>query len=291
MNGIEKVLYLLEDTLFSRILYSVIVILILWLFNRIIVSIVDKRITDVKSRYSWKKTISYIFVFLGFILVGRLWFEGIQSLATFLGLLSAGLAIALKDLVANFAGWIFIVWRKPFQVGNRIQIGENAGDVIDLRPFQFTILEIGNWVKADQSTGRMIHIPNGLIFAQPLCNYDHGFKYIWHEIPVLITFESAWKKAKNIMQKIADDNALQLSSEAEEEIKKTARKFLIFYNVLTPKVYTSVEDSGVLLTIRYLTEIRKRRGTSEAIWEDILQEFAKHDDINLAYPTIRRVDK
>lgn len=291
MNDMNKILLLFKDTLFSQILLSVLIILILWLVNIIITNLIDRRVENVRSKYKWKKSSSYIFVFIGFILVGRIWFEGIQSLATFLGLLSAGLAIALKDLVANFAGWLFIVWRRPFEVGNRIQIGDKAGDVIDLRPFQFTILEIGNWVKADQSTGRMIHIPNGLIFTQPLCNYDYGFKYIWNEIPVLITFESNWQKAKEILQKTADDNALEITAEVDEEIRKAARKFLIFYKKLTPKVYTSVEDSGVLLTIRYLTEIRTRRGTTEAIWEDVLNQFAKHDDINLAYPTIRRVEK
>ena len=291
MNNIERILFLFGDNLLSQVILSILIILILWLINIIVTNLIDKRSENIRSKYKWKKTSTYIFVFIGFILVGRIWFEGIQSLATFLGLLSAGLAIALKDLVANFAAWMFIIWRKPFEVGNRIQIGDKAGDVIDLRPFQFTILEIGNWVKADQSTGRMIHIPNGLIFSQPLCNYDYGFKYIWNEIPVLITFESNWQKAKAILKEIADKNGLEITSEVEEEIKKAARKFLIFYNKLTPKIYTSVEDSGVLLTVRYLTDIRTRRGTTEAIWEDILKEFALNEDINLAYPTIRRVEK
>ncbi len=292
MNDINKAISLfLEGSVYSQILFSILIILILWIANKIIANLIEKKVSDLKTKYQWKKTSTYIIVFLGFILVGRIWFEGIQSLATFLGLLSAGLAIALKDMIMNLAAWIFIIWRKPFEVGNRIQIGDNAGDVIDLRPFQFTILEIGNWVSADQSTGRMVHIPNGLVFTQPLFNYDSGFKYIWNEIPVLITFESDWLKAKNILQKIGDDNALQLTTKVEEQIKRTARKFLIFYNKLTPNVYTSVEDSGVLLTIRYLTDIKKRRATSESIWEDILTEFAKHDDINLAYPTIRRVEK
>lgn len=292
MDDLRKaVLLILEESIYSQILHSVLIILVLWILNRISANIIEKRVVDIKNRYQWKKTVNYFIVFLGFILVGRIWFEGIQSLATFLGLLTAGLAIALKDMVMNFAGWIFIIWRKPFIVGNRIQIGENSGDVIDLRPFQFKILEIGNWVKADQSTGRLIHIPNGLVFTQPLCNYDYGFKYIWNEIPVLITFESDWEKAKKIMQNVVNNNALHFTTEVEEEIKQTARKYLIFYSKLTPIVYTSVEDSGVLLTIRYLTDIRKRRGTSEAIWEDLLREFGKHDDINLAYPTIRRVEK
>jgi len=291
MNEVDKIIPLLQENITLNILLSILIILVLWLINKIVHSILEKKISDVKSNYKWKKTTSYISVFLGFILVGRIWFEGIQSLATFLGLLSAGLAIALKDVISNFAGWLFIMWRKPFLVGNRIQIGNHSGDVIDIRPFQFTILEIGNWVKADQSTGRMIHIPNNLIFTQPQCNYDYGFKYIWNEIPVLITFESDWAKAKEILKNAADKNALELTAEAEEQIKQAAKKFLIFYNKLTPKVYTSVEDSGVLLTIRYLTEIRKRRTTTELIWEEILREFARYDDINLAYPTYRRVEK
>ncbi|MDP2401897.1 MAG: mechanosensitive ion channel, partial [Actinomycetota bacterium] len=244
---------------------------------------------DVRARFNTKKSITYTFVFLGLIIVGTIWFEGIKSLATYLGLLSAGLAIALKDLIANLVGWVFIVLRKPFEVGNRIQIGEHSGDVIDIRPFQFTLLEIGNWVRADQSTGRMVHIPNGMIFTMPVSNYDSGFRYIWNEIPVLITFESDWQKAKQILQEIIDTHALATTATAEKEIIATARRFLIFYKTLTPKVYTSAQDSGVLLTIRYLTEIRSRRGSAEIIWEQILIRFAEHEDINLAYPTYRRV--
>lgn len=67
--------------------------------------------------------------------------------------------------------WLFILWRRPFELGDRIQIGEDAGDVIDSRIFQFTILEIGNWVAADQSTGRLIHIPNQSVFTTPLANH------------------------------------------------------------------------------------------------------------------------
>lgn len=242
-----------------------------------------------RSQFRWKKGSTYTIVVIGIIVIGRVWFEGIQSLVTFFGLLSAGIAIALKDLFSDLAGWIFIISRKPFEVGNRIQIGEHCGDVIDLRPFQFTMLEIGNWVDADQSTGRMIHVPNGMIFTHPLSNYDKGFKYIWNEIPVLITFESDWHKAKTIIQTIVNEKTLAITPEVEKELRETSRKYLIFYNTLTPTVYTSVKDSGVLLTIRYLSEIRKRRSTAEEIWESLLDEFAKHDDIALAYPTFRKV--
>jgi small-conductance mechanosensitive channel len=206
---------------------------------------------------------------------------------TFLGLVAAGVSIALKDPIVNVAGWIYILLRRPIEVGDRIQIGEHAGDVIDLRISQFTLMEIGNWVDADQSTGRVIHIPNGKVFVEPLANYSKGFQYIWNEIPVLITFESNWEKAKEILLNIANKHAEHLSEPARAKVKEAAQKFMIFYSKLTPIIYTRVKDSGVLLTARYLCEPRRRRGSAEAIWEDILREFAKYDDIDFAYPTQR----
>ena len=271
----------------AKLLASVIAVLLLWLVQKIIIKIIYKRKKDVRIRYHWRKISAYIAFGLGVFLIGRIWFEGFQSISTYLGLLSAGLAIALQDPVVNLAGWAFIVWRRPFEVGDRIQIGADRGDVIDQRIFMFTLMEIGNWVEADQSTGRDIHIPNGKVFKEVLANYSKGFQYIWNEIPVLITFESNWKKAKEILNRIANKHGTHLSEAARERLKSAARKFMIFYTKLTPIVYTSVKDCGVLLTIRFLCEPRQRRANEQAIWEDILDEFGKCDDIDFAYPTQR----
>jgi len=162
--------------------------------------------------------------------------------------------------------------------------------VIDLRIFQFTLLEIGNWVDADQSTGRVIHVNNGQIFGQSLANFSKGFQFIWNEIAVLVTFESDWEKAKEILTDIAVKHGEELSAAAEERVQQAARRFMIFYSKLTPTVYTSVRDCGVLLTIRYLCDPRRRRTTEQSIWEDILHAFAEHDDIDFAYPTQRFYD-
>ncbi|MDD2228560.1 MAG: mechanosensitive ion channel [Candidatus Cloacimonetes bacterium] len=290
MDWLFKLLPQINSVLLYKVISSVFIILMLSLLKWIIVRMLEKHSTDNASLFNTRKTIHYVLVIVGIVIVGRIWFEGFQSIATYLGLVSAGLAIALKDVFTNLAGWLFIISRKPFVTGNRIQIGEQCGDVIDIRPFEFTILEIGNWVKADQSTGRMIHIPNCLVFTNSVANYDVGFQYIWNEIPVQITFESDWQKAKQILTDIINEHSLNTTAKAEKQIIQAAKKFLIFYKTITPIVYTSVLDSGVVLTIRYLTEIRKRRGSTEEIWENILLRFAEHDDIDLAYPTIRRVD-
>jgi small-conductance mechanosensitive channel len=148
-------------------------------------------------------------------------------------------------------------------------------------------MEIGHWVHADQSTGRVIHIPNAQIFTTPLANSTKGFQYIWNELPVLVTFESDWRKAKEILTAIVEAHSSNLSEAAAEQVRKASRKYMIFYSRLTPIVYTSVEDSGVLLTLRYLCDPRRRRGSAEALWEAILDAFADCDDIDFAYPTQR----
>jgi small-conductance mechanosensitive channel len=259
----------------------------LWLLHKLILALVYRRVHDPWSRYRWRKSLTYVVMVAGIIIVGRMWFAGVQALATFFGLLSAGLAIALKEPVSNLAGWAFIMWRRPFEVGDRVQIGTHAGDVIDLGVFQFTLNEIGAWVQADQSTGRIIHVPNGKVFTDPVANYNKGFRYIWNEVPVVVTFESDWRKAKHILGKIALKHAEHLTAQAEQELLAASQQYLINYRKLTPIVYTNVADYGVQLTIRYLIEPRKRRGTEHAIWEDILTEFADCEDIDLAYHTTR----
>ncbi len=274
----------------EKIFVSIIIIFIIWLIRLITLKLIWKNTEDAQYRYRWQKWMTYIAVSLGILLVGRIWFVGFQSLATYLGLVTAGLAIALKDLVASVAGWVFILWRKPFEVGDRLQIGDYRGDVIDIRIFKFTILEIGNWVDADQSTGRVMHLPNSLVLSEGLINYAQGFRFIWHEIAVLITFESDWKKAKTILKKIAEKHAAHISSDAEKRMKEASKKYFIHYTALTPTVYTTVRDSGVLLTIRYLIGPRGRRDSEQQIWEEVLETFAQHKNIDFAYPTQRFYD-
>ncbi|MBT8386307.1 MAG: mechanosensitive ion channel, partial [Ignavibacteria bacterium] len=252
--------------------------------------LVIHNIQDLNLRYQWRKFSLYIAVFIIVLFLASNWLGLIGSVGTFLGLLTAGIAIALKDPIVNMVAWFFILVRQPFKVGDRIQIGDQAGDVIDIRIFQFSLIEIGNWVDADQSTGRVIHIPNGIVFTRPQSNYTTGFEQIWHEIPILITFESDWKKVKKILTDILNKHAMHITDSAERQIKAAAKKFLIYYTKLTPIVYTTIKDSGVLLTMRFLCDPRKRRSTEEIILEEVLEEFGKCKDIDFAYPTTRFYD-
>lgn len=279
----------LSAALQDRLLATLLVVGGLWLIQRIILALAYRRAQDPWLRYRWRKSVNYLTLLVGLVLIGRIWVEGVGSLATFLGLFAAGLAVALKDIVANFAGWAFIVWSRPFDVGDRVQVGAYAGDVIDLHLFQFTLNEIGNWVDADQSTGRIVHVPNGTVLSQPVANYDKGFRYIWSEIPVTITLESNWKKAKGILERIAGRHAEQLTEQVEKDLLEASQRYLIAYTKLTPIVYVRVAEHGIRLTLRYLIRSRFRRGSENAIWQDVLEAFAVEPDIDFAYPTTRQV--
>jgi small-conductance mechanosensitive channel len=274
----------------ERFLLSLLIMLVLWLIRSLVLKAVRNRTEDPRLRYIWLKSSSYVTAGIVLLFLTILWVESFRGLSTFLGLATAGLAIALKDLVTGLVGWVFIIWRRPFTIGDRVQIGDFQGDVVDIRVFQFSLMEIGNWVDADQSTGRVINIPNGMVISHMLANYSKGFQYIWNEIPVLVTFESDWRKAKNLLVDIANKHAEHLGQSAQRKIVEASKKLMIFYRTLTPTVYTSVKDSGVLLTLRYLCKPRERRGTEQAIWEDILDSFAEHTDVDFAYPTQRFYD-
>jgi len=271
----------------AQLVASLIGLTVVMALRFVAMRVVNRRVEDPRSLYRWRKGVSYATFVVAIFVVGRPWFPALRGISTFLGIVTAGLAVALKDPIVNLAGWFFILWRRPFQVGDRIQVGEHAGDVIDVRIFQFSLMEIGNWVQADQSTGRVVHVPNGTVFQEEVANYSQGFQYIWDELPVLISFESNWEAAKALLLEIGGRYATHLGAAAEQRLRKAAQKYMIFYSKLTPTVYTSVRDSGVLLTIRYLCEPRRRRITQEEIWEAILRVFAERADIDFAYPTQR----
>ncbi|MGM0410680.1 MAG: mechanosensitive ion channel family protein [Bacillota bacterium] len=264
--------------------YTIVAVLIVFILRWIIKKVIKYRVETISKRYRWYKINTYISSFITLIIIFQIWLDSISSLFTFLGIFSAGLAVALKDILVNFFAWIYIISRRPFSIGDRIEINGVKGDVIDIKIMDISLMEVGNWVKAEQSTGRIINIPNGKIFNSNVANFTKGFELIWNEISILITFESDWKKAKSILEEIAKRNSLELNKNLKENIIHSARKN---YQKLTPIVYTKIKDSGVELTIRYLCKPRKRRSSSEKFWEDILEAFNNENNIDFAYNTYR----
>jgi small-conductance mechanosensitive channel len=273
-----------------KVLWSIIIVIVLMIVSRLIKNVFYKSISDNKKYYTIKQKINYISGITIIVFILFIWMDSFPYLTTYIGLLSAGIAIAMKEIFIDMAGWLFIESRKPFEVGHRISIGGEKGDVIDKRLFQFSLMEVSSYEEGEQSTGRIVDIPNGFVFIHPTINFTKGFEYIWNEIKILLTFESDWQKAKQALFDIANKDTAITSKKAAEQLRMASKKYMIEYNKLTPIVYTDVKESGIQLTIRYLCSPKQRRTTSNEIWEDVLIMIQENDDIQLAYPTKRVVN-
>lgn len=273
------------------VLETVTAIFVWIVLERLARRVLARVVSDTSLRFQVNKAVGYGLGFLTALVIFKIWVrEGVSGFATYLGLLSAGLAIALQDPVANFAGWIYIIMRRPFGIGDRVQVAQHMGDVVDIRPFRFLMLEIGNWVKADQSTGRVIHVPNSLVFKNAIANYDDAFGYIWNELEVVLTMESNWRAAKATLEKILTAHAERLTPDVSTRIRHAAESMHIKFGKTTPVVWTSVTANGVSLTMRYLCKPRERRSSASAIWEHVLEDLGPMPDVDFAYTTQRVFD-
>lgn len=277
----------MDPGVLGKLLGSVAVVGGLILLRWLVLRWIRVQVHDADASYRARKVSAYTITSISGITLAFIWVEAFNSLGTYLGLLSAGIAISLADLLKNMAGWAYILTRRPFRVGDRVEVKEIKGDVVDIRLFRFSMMEVGNWVDADQSTGRLIHVPNGLVFSESLANFTEGFSHIWDEIAVLVTFESDWEAAEDMIRHILKERAPDVETIAGNRIRAAARRYQIRMGTLTPTVYLSVRDSGVLLTARYLVEARQRRAVQSSIWRGILEAFAESPAVDLAYPTVR----
>ncbi|WP_291785234.1 mechanosensitive ion channel domain-containing protein [Cecembia sp.] len=284
-NWIEYLNDIVEYEVRWNIYKTVLILLVLWLIKKGAYKIIGIRTDeDMKRVYHWRKTIQYTLAIIGLLLVGNIWISNFQSITTFLGLLSAGIAIALKDIFVNFAGWMLIYIKKPFDIGDRIQIGEFKGDVVDLRLMHFSILEVGNWVDAEQSTGRIIHVPNGKVFIDPQANYSQGFDYIWNEQNIYISLDSDYKKAQKILKDILNELMQDGFKSIERAMMKAHKEHFIHFGQYTPTVYAKIHERGIQLSLRYLCHPRKRRVYEHQVTEAVLGRFRTESEIRIVYP-------
>jgi len=278
-----------HDVLYRKLIRTGLILLIGYLLVFLLVRIINVRVQNHRTQHLVRKYVIYFLNLLIILFVVFIWIQNISSLTIFLSAVGAGVALALQEVILSFAGWFMILFRRPFDAGDRIEFGGVKGDVIDISMLQTSLLEIGNWVDADQSTGRIVNVPNSEIFKKASYNYSRGFEFIWNELKILVTFESDWKRAQEIMISHALDRAEDREAIVKMKIKRMSRRYMIHYGKLTPIVYVDIKDSGVELTLRYLTEARKRRTTQDEFARVILEDFEKEEKVNFAYPTYRIV--
>src|SRR6202790_3956170 len=192
-------------SLFVKCVAAAVGIIIIHAAFRVLEQTLPRRFGRADARYKIRKFVVFsgylsILLFLAFLFEDRL---GRLSFA--LGVVSAGVAVALQDVVASFAGAFSIGFSKLYAVGDRVQIGDTRGDVIDIGLLRTTLLETGNWVSGDLYNGRIVRIPNSAVLRGSVFNYSQGFRFVWDEINVLFKITSDCQLAKAMLLRVAKD--------------------------------------------------------------------------------------
>jgi small-conductance mechanosensitive channel len=243
------------------------------------------RVKDGQERYRRHQYLNTAIVMVGAIAIGILWGRLIAHKSTFFGILGAGLAIALREPLLSVAGRIAIFAGHMYSVGDRIEINKIGGDVIDVGFFYTRMLEIGNWISADQSTGRIVQFSNSQVFGSPVYNYTQNFSYIWDEVPLPITYDSNIQEARRIMLAAGEEYTQEFLHKAQNDLEEMRHSFLVPKVELKPQVFISFDSNYVTLTMRYIVPPKQRRGAKSFLFEHMLKGITERHDIHFGSTT------
>jgi small-conductance mechanosensitive channel len=241
---------------------------------------------DRRERYRRQKLANTFAIIIVLVSVVLVWSRVLQHTSTFLGLIGAGLAVALREPLLSIAGRIAIFVGHMYSVGDRIQIEKMSGDVIDVGTFYTRMMEIGNWVGGDQPSGRIVQFSNSSIFGTPVYNYTQNFSYIWDEIKIPVTYASNVESMKKLMLDAGQAYTGEFLQKAESDLERMQRFFLVPDIDLKPAVFLKVTDNWVELTLRYIVDPKKRRAASTYLYGKVFENLQQYDDIQIASSTM-----
>jgi small-conductance mechanosensitive channel len=275
-----------------QLFYTLLAITIIYTIFMLLDRAFRKQITDDKTKYTATKVLSVLEILFMLIAVASIWVKDPQGLVVFFGIVGAGIAIALQDVVKNFAGSVIIMLTGVYTVGDRIQIEAITGDVIDIGMMQTTLLELRGWVEGDQATGRLTIIPNGKVITNPVNNFTKDHSFMWDEIEIPVTYTTDWKKAIEILDDIARKETKDVTSIAEEEISRIGERYYLPKRDIEPAVYATITDNWVNLSLRYVTYVKERRITRARLNRLILDAFSTENiEISSTTQTVTYVHK
>ena len=268
---------------FDKILTTIVAIALIYVFFKFFIEKAAIRgLVDSKARYSLRKAITalcYLVIVLGVVAI---WVNNVQTLALSFGLLAAGAAIVLQDVLRNFLGGIMIFTAGSYRIGDRIEVNGKFGDVIDIGMMYTTLMEIKEWVGGDQPSGRLSIMPNGYVLTQVVNNYTKDHNYIFEDITISLTHDSDWRKAADIIENIVKNETETATKQAKTDIEHIGEKYYLQEKIVEPSVYLGIGDNGVKLSVRYVTDVRDRRDMRDRIIRKILDSLKQNPEIKIA---------
>jgi len=275
-----------QSEFLGHIFNSLVILVITYaIFEIILGELIARRIKNARSRYSFRKIMGIIFLLIFAALVIRIWVQNPQALLVSYGVLAAGAAVALQDVFKSFAGGLLIIINGLYNVGDRIEINEKVGDVIDIGILYTTVFEIRGWVRGDQPTGRITKIPNKVVLTENINNYTRDHTFIWDEITIPLTYDSDWKRAVEAITKIAQKTTAGSTKAAEKEFSRLSVRYFVSKRNLDPGVFVNFNDNWIELTLRYITPAMERRIVNAALSRKILDYIQKTKSIKVSSVT------
>ncbi len=271
----------------QKLAISVIIACLAVVVSRIASRLLRKRVKDDPQMQTLSVLVRKITYISAVVIILVVVFELGSNFGTVLGILGAGVAFASQEVIGSFAGYLNIITGSIFRIGDRIRIGNVVGDVLDISLLRTTVMEIGEWVKADQYTGRIVSLANRVVFSDPVFNYTQHSRYLWDEIMIPVTYDTNWRRAIEIILAKGQELTLRFHAEARAEFEEMAKKYPSLPAVpVEPAVYIAMTDNWIELTLRYIVEARERRSIKGQIHGELLKSFGEETDIAVASTTI-----
>lgn len=253
------------------ILLAASILLLAWLARKGI----NRTISDNFIRYRLKK-VARLTSLLLITLLAIVTFTGkVQYFTITIGLFSAGLAFALQEVILSIAGWFAIFGSNMYKPGDRIEINGVKGDVIDIGVTKTTLMEIGEWVKSDNYSGRIVQISNSFVFKGPVHNYSTDFPFVWDEIDLPIKYGSDIQLANQIILDAARTSLSGYADFAKTHWKNMVGKYLIENAYVEPSLAMKLTDNWIEFNLRYVVDYKKRRMTKHQLFTDIYDAIIK----------------
>ena len=263
----------LADPLALKIIIAVAGLIVIRIIVALLTHSLGRYTKDVQTRYRARKVVTLVSYLLILLFLGIVFKDRLGGLTIAFGVAGAGIAFALQEVIVSLAGWVAIVFGRFFVIGDRIQLGGIKGDVIDIGLVRTTLMECGEWIKADLYTGRIVRVANSFVFKEPVFNYSGDFPFLWDEITVPVTYVSDYRLAREILEKIIHEVIDEYSAYAKRAWKDVVKKYMINEAMIDPVVTLACTDNWVEFTVRYITDYKLRRATRNRIFSSILDEF------------------
>lgn len=269
--------------IFFKLSWTLLSFAVIFICYKIITGKLARRIIkEQKTRYTFNKGIMILSIVVLILATIRIWVENTESLTISYGIIAAGIAIALQDLFRNFVGGIVIALSGVYRVGDRVEMGDNFGDVMDIGMMNTTLMELKGWVEGEQPTGRLSIVPNSIVITSTIHNYTKDHNFIWEEIMIPLTYESDWKSAITEFLEMLKAETGELSMQADQEIDRLGEKYYLPKKVTEPSIYVRVTDNWIELHLRFVTDTRQRRITHDRLSRLIMEKISGNDRYEIA---------